>query len=465
MQVTPRGHSGGGRVVLEFRARHGATALEQALVTIIQKHVEIHGGDVQARARHQGLSVATYTATYGPVYGGPAPAAGLFPLAITVEILINGSWVDISAYALQRDGIQITGGRTARGDTSQPAQATLTLNNRDGRFSPNYTSGTYYPYLQRNVQLRISVNDTSSSGNVYNGFRFWGEVSEWPPLSDLSGDDVYVQVTASGPLRRIRKGGGEGSALQRYYATLTGLYAPVAYWPCEEDPNSGLIGPGVQGGANMTVVSGAPKWKAISDFNGSAPIGVINKSTWTGVTSAFGTSGDDLYLAPGTYQWIASTTTVNVKVVSGGGGGTKGQGNTAAGGSSGGGSAWAGNTAVAVTPGLAYPVTVGAGGTFGLWDQGANDGGTSSFTGDAVSVIADPGKGANASAAAGGRGLAASSTGTVTHNGGSGAGNPSFFNGGAGGGSSGGSGGRRELRVLPDQPVRRRWWCGPVRWW
>jgi phage-related protein len=49
VQVTPRSsHSSGpGRLVLEFRARHGATALEQALVTIIQKHVEVHGGDVQ----------------------------------------------------------------------------------------------------------------------------------------------------------------------------------------------------------------------------------------------------------------------------------------------------------------------------------------------------------------------------------------------------------------------------------
>src|SRR5882672_1805189 len=105
----------------------------------------------------------------------------------------------------------------------------MTLNNRDGRFSPLYASGAYYPYLARNTQLRISVNDTSSSGNVYNGFRFWGEVPDWPPQRDLRGRDEYVQITATGPLWRIVTGGGEGSALQRYYATLTGLNAPVAY--------------------------------------------------------------------------------------------------------------------------------------------------------------------------------------------------------------------------------------------
>ena len=148
---------------------------------------------------------------------------GMFPLPIMAELLINGSWLDITSFVYQRDGITISCGKTQRGDTSQPATCTITLDNRDGRFSPNNTSGIWYPFLVRNTQIRVSVNATSSSGNVYNGFRFWGEVPDWPPLSDISGSDVYVQITASGPLRRIRKGGGEGSALQRYFATLTGL--------------------------------------------------------------------------------------------------------------------------------------------------------------------------------------------------------------------------------------------------
>src|SRR5438876_9446433 len=118
----------------------------------------------------------------------------LFPLGVTVELLVNGTWTDISSFVLQRDTIQITGGKTNRGDTNQPAAATFTVNNRDGRFSPLYSGGAYYPYLQRNVQVRISVTDTSSSGNFYSGYRFWGEVHEWPPVSDVSGKDVYVKV-------------------------------------------------------------------------------------------------------------------------------------------------------------------------------------------------------------------------------------------------------------------------------
>lgn len=363
----------------------------------------------------------------------------LFPLNMIVEIQINGTWRDITNFVYQRDGITIQGGRSSESDGFNPATATMTLNNRDGRFSPNYASGQYYPYLQRNVQLRVSVNDTSSSGNVYNGFRFWGEVAEWPPVSDISGKDIYVSITASGPLRRQRQGGGSGSALARYYQTLTGSFAPVAYWPCEEDPNTGLIGSGVQGGANMTVVSGNPKFKAVSNFNGSAPIGVINKSTWTGVTSAFGTSGDDLFIAAGTYQWIASTATVNVKAVGGGGGGTKGQSGTASGGPAGGGGEWAGDTAVVVTPGQAYTVTVGAGGAAGSFTNGASDGTDSIFPGDAVTVTANGGSGAGPGSPGNGGAGGTGSANAIHHPGGAGANHTGASNAGAGGGGSGGS--------------------------
>src|SRR5262249_43907033 len=124
----------------------------------------------------------------------------LFPLPVLVELLINGTWTDITRHVYLRDPVAITGGKTQEGDKAQPAQCTMTLNNRDGRFSPSNASGAYYPYLLRNIQLRVSVVAAqSSSGNSYTGYRFWGEVSTWPPLSDISGNDVYVQIVASGP--------------------------------------------------------------------------------------------------------------------------------------------------------------------------------------------------------------------------------------------------------------------------
>src|SRR5262245_24517662 len=99
--------------------------------------------------------------------GGAVLPSSIFPIGLTVEILINGSWVDISPYILQRDGITITAGQPSEAATSKPAvpgKMNLTANNKDGRFSPNNVSGPYYPYLQRNVQIRVTATATSTTG-------------------------------------------------------------------------------------------------------------------------------------------------------------------------------------------------------------------------------------------------------------------------------------------------------------
>src|SRR5262245_7846712 len=128
-------------------------------------------------------------------------------LPLKVELLINGVWTDISTYVYTRDSIVIQAGSSDKSSKPNPAQCQLTLNNRDGRFTPG-SSGALAAwggnYLVRNTQIRVSVNGVSSvTANTYTGFRFWGTVPDWPPTSDISGNDVYVQITASGPLRQI----------------------------------------------------------------------------------------------------------------------------------------------------------------------------------------------------------------------------------------------------------------------
>ncbi len=87
----------------------------------------------------------------------------MLPLGITAELLINGTWTDISQYVYQRDGVHVTGGAVNWGDTPTPATMTFTVNNRDGRFTPNNLSGAYYPYLVRNVRRRRRAG-TSTPG-------------------------------------------------------------------------------------------------------------------------------------------------------------------------------------------------------------------------------------------------------------------------------------------------------------
>jgi hypothetical protein len=342
--------------------------------------------------------------------------ASFYPIGILVEILVNGIWTDISTYVYQRDDIVITGGRPDEDSSTVPAKMTMTMNNRDGRFSPTYTAGVYYPYLQRNTRIRLTVTAVSVTGNHYSGYRFVGEVAKWPPLADISQNDVYVSIEASGPLRRARSGGGKGSALTRYYSLLKGVYAPISYWPCEEDPNTNIVGAGIDGGTSMTVTFGTPTWKAVSNFNGSAPIGVIDGSTWDGLTGASSNgSGDDLYTSPGTSSWLCppGLATVDVRCIGGGGGGASGNGTSACGGG-GGGAEFAEEASFAVTPGNSYAVVVGAGGA------AKKGGGNSTFA--TTGVVAHGGSGSTTtSGAAGGTG----STNTTHHNGGAGAGQQS----------------------------------------
>ena len=348
-------------------------------------------------------------------------------LGIKVEILLNGTWTDITGYTYSRNPVVITAGRQDEAATLNPSQATVTLNNRDGRFSPSNTSGAYYPFLVRNTELRISVTSTSSASVTYSGYRFWGEVSSWPPQSDPSATDIYVDVTASGIWRRTQQGAAStvGSPVYRYYSTLPSASQPVDWWPCEDGGNATSFASGLSGGGAMTW-TGTPGLGADStSFTGANALAQLNGSAWTGAPGSsglvaspatYGTAGADSWLCPGD---VTSLTSAEVWG-SGSGGGTAAGVNL--GGTGGGGGEYAKITSVAVTPGSVYSFTVPAGGA-----PGAN-GSATSFSGDAATVTAH-----GATGSTGGTGSAAA----AHHNGGNGAGNGGFGPGGGGAGSGG----------------------------
>lgn len=83
------------------------------------------------------------------------------PLDVKVElqgVATAGVWTDITAYTYTRNGgIQIQRGRQDEATSLQPGRANLTLNNRDGRFSPRNPTGAYYGKIGRNTPIRISA--------------------------------------------------------------------------------------------------------------------------------------------------------------------------------------------------------------------------------------------------------------------------------------------------------------------
>jgi hypothetical protein len=233
------------------------------------------------------------------------PGAGANSLGVKVELLsivTGGVWTDITQFVRLRNPIQISGmGRTDWTSTLQAATLTLTLAN-DGRFTPKLAAGAYFPNITRNTQIRVSVNATSVTAVAYSGFRFWGEVAEWPPKWSTSGRDVFVDITANGIWRRMSQlATSLGSAFQRYNSiTLTGTSQPRCYWPMEDGTGSGQLVSvdSTAGTANavQSFITGAAglSLAACTDFKGSDGIPQLNAAKITATVPAGGTATNNV---------------------------------------------------------------------------------------------------------------------------------------------------------------------------
>src|SRR5215472_2738795 len=189
--------------------------------------------------------------------------AGVLP-PVTVELLVLGTWIDITSFVMTRDGsknVAISRGQQDEATRTNPGRCTFELNNRDGRFSPNNPLSPLYGRIGRNQQIRVSV--PSGNAPVY---RFWGEVTAWPQMWDPTGTDVWVPMDAAGVLRRLGQGGrGIGSAMYVSLAAAVPTNTVVAYWPCEDAAGATSVGSAVSGVAPMTV-TGNPVFAGNSDF-------------------------------------------------------------------------------------------------------------------------------------------------------------------------------------------------------
>jgi hypothetical protein len=361
-------------------------------------------------------------------------------LGLQFEMLLGGVWVDVTQYVYQRDNITVSRGETDETQQITPGAVTFTLNNQNGNFSPKNPQGIFYPYITRNVQFRINIQAYSADLEYYNGYRFWGEVSEWPPQWDQTGNDVFVQVQCGGVLRRYVQGKNLGSAIKRYYMLYVknqSAFAPASYWPMEDGSGSSFFQSAIVPGETLAWTGGPPTLASDATCLGSDPLPLMANAVISGTCQGYGNAGPALFNSPGTFEWVCPggiTSLTDVEAWGPAGGGANGySGNSGAGGE------YAKDTAVGVTPGNIYLVVVGSGGAGGgLSDTdyypGQPGSGVSSFQADSVLTQAGWGTGGLLHSA----GFCQTESTSATHHpGGAGA---LGANGGAGGGSSGGSG-------------------------
>lgn len=94
-----------------------------------------------------------YGDTYSDLYDPPFPAS---PIDARVELDLKG-WTDVSTFVYQRGQISIKRGRADESSQVNPSSCSMTLDNRDGRFSINNPLGAWAGVLTRNTPLRASL--------------------------------------------------------------------------------------------------------------------------------------------------------------------------------------------------------------------------------------------------------------------------------------------------------------------
>lgn len=151
------------------------------------------------------------------------------------------TWTDVSAYVEAQSIVSIVRGRQDQWSAPQPSRLSLTLDNRDGRFTPENAAGAYYPNVKKGRPIRVRAKPVGAGAYVD---RFVGYIDEWPV--EWPGDtDAMSTVTISATSRQARLG---RTAEFKSIVEAEVLYdSPVLYFPLGEPSGSttaGNIAPG-----------------------------------------------------------------------------------------------------------------------------------------------------------------------------------------------------------------------------
>lgn len=140
------------------------------------------------------------------------------------------SWTDVSSYVEGQSLVTITRGRSDEFSDVTPSRLTVTLDNRDGRFTPGYASGANYPNVLKGTPIRVTA---TWSAVTYR--RILAYVDEWPvSWPQATSGSSTVTVTASSRLARLGRGAELSSLLGEEY----GADGPVMHYPLSEPAGS-----------------------------------------------------------------------------------------------------------------------------------------------------------------------------------------------------------------------------------
>jgi len=182
----------------------------------------VPAGSARAVARPASVSASSGVAGDNPFWYMPA---------VTVEIAFNAgyttpaasrSWTDVSGYVELEDLISIARGREDEFGTTNANSLSLTLDNKDGRFTATRAGSPYYPNVKIGRPIRVTVTPPGGTASV----RFLGYIDSWPVAWDNT--DVFAKATVSATSRTARL--GEGVELRSIIEEEYGVDNPLAHW-------------------------------------------------------------------------------------------------------------------------------------------------------------------------------------------------------------------------------------------
>jgi hypothetical protein len=153
-------------------------------------------GSVSAGAK---VSGAVATATAAAAAGSVASAVPQFPgvpLGATVELLLNGTWVDVGDFiSYTKQDISIVRGHADESTTANPGSGSLALDNTDARFSQVNPLGPYWEVLGRNVQARISIPEGASYLRIEDDNSSYAQTPDSAGISITTATDIQIDIT------------------------------------------------------------------------------------------------------------------------------------------------------------------------------------------------------------------------------------------------------------------------------
>lgn len=150
----------------------------------------------------------------------------------TAPLATTPTWTDVSTYVRE---LGIRRGRTSEFTDFSPGLLTITLDNADRRFDPEYASSPYVGNLLPMKKIRVTLTSGAVAAAVFTGY-----VMGWP--QSYRQWDSTVTITAVDASRFLEQSLLPSSA----YAYEVLEDSPAAYWPLQS----------AEGGTTVDVVAG-----------------------------------------------------------------------------------------------------------------------------------------------------------------------------------------------------------------